>query len=251
MIIRCPHCGAGQAVRYQLGRAPGSACCPACGRVFPFFPALEIEIVGQPRAATVASPESRLGDPDRKPVRLPRETPAQAAGMEAPATRIAREPRAWPLRLMGLLVGVALIASLGAQFLVHDRARIADQPELVALSDALCRHLPCPGAEPRAPGAIRIEALRLEQPVDGRLRVEMEITNGLQRPQPWPLLEIALSDRFGRVLGQARWHPGEYLGPYDGAPGSTRTLEAGEVRRLRLVILAPDRPIEGVSVWAL
>lgn len=157
----------------------------------------------------------------------------------------------WPLRLTGLFVGILLMASLGAQFLVHERSQIADHPELVALSDALCSHLPCPEAEPRVPTAIGIDALRLEQHGQSRLRVEMSITNTLQRPQPWPLLEMALSDRFGRLLGQAHWHPTEYLGPDDGASDAARMLAAGEVRRLRLVIGAPDRPVEGITVRAL
>lgn len=247
MIVRCPHCGTGQAVRYQLGQAPGSACCPVCGGVFPFFPALDFEFVGQPRT----NPPRRQPGPDGAPSRLAQEIPAAATGLGGLPTRIARQGREWPLRLTGLFVGTLLLTSLGAQFLVHERSRIADQPELLALSDALCSHLPCPGAEPRVPTAIDIDALRLEQHVQGRVRVEMAITNTLQRPQPWPLLEMALSDRFGRPLGQARWHPDEYLGPDDNASGATRMLAAGEVWRLRLVIGTPDRPVEGISVRAL
>ncbi len=251
MIIRCPHCGAGQGVRYQLGQAPGTACCAACGKAFPFFPALEFEIVGQPR--TMIGSQSPPRPPGLDVIASPPAPglPATAAGLGGSPAAVAQQGSEWPLRLAGLLVGILLMTALGAQFLVHERSRIADHPELLALSDALCEHLSCPGPEPRIAAAIDIDALRLQRHAPGRLRVEMVITNTRQRPQPWPLLEMALSDRFGRLLAGARWHPAEYLGPDDGAAGAPRMLVAGEVRRLRLVIGAPDRPVEGISVRPL
>lgn len=218
---------------------------------FPFFPALEFEFAGQPRTRVGSHPPRQQHGADGSPSQLAQRLPAAAAVLETSSTRITRRGSEWPLRLAGLFVGILLMTSLGAQFLVHERSRIANHPELLALSDALCSHLPCPKAEPRVPTAIGIDALRMEPHGQSRLRVEMAITNTLQRPQPWPLLEMVLIDRFGRLLGRAHWHPAEYLGPDDGASDTARMLAAGEVRRLRLVIAAPDRPIEGITVRAL
>lgn len=79
----------------------------------------------------------------------------------------------------------------------------------------------------------------------------MEIMNNLDRPQPWPLLEITVSDLFGRTLGQARWHPIQYLGPDQRNDGTIPPLEARERRRLRLLIELPSPRVEGVTVTAL
>ncbi|WP_296756377.1 DUF3426 domain-containing protein [Thioalkalivibrio sp.] len=155
----------------------------------------------------------------------------------------------WPLRLAGFLAGLALIATLVGQFLVHERAALAAHPELLAISDSLCLHLRCSGPGRRVPSAIGVDALQLERHAQGWLRVEMHVTNHLQRPQPWPLLEMVLSDRFGQTLSLGRWHPNEYLGLSNPAPEAIHMLEPGEVRRLRLVIDTPEGEVEGIAVW--
>ncbi|MCA1788908.1 MAG: DUF3426 domain-containing protein [Thioalkalivibrio sp.] len=197
MIIRCPHCGTGHAVRYHLGHKPATQHCPACGQTFPFFPALEIELVGQPCHTTVAArvpvDQTRVALPTESgdsPILPPRGTPDRSPVM----TLSAYIPRDhdWPLRLAGFLAGLVLM---------------------------------------------------------GWLRVEMHLTNHLPRPQPWPLLEMVLSDRFGQTLSLGRWHPSEYLGLPTLTPGAIRMLEPGEIRRLRLVIDTPEGEVEGIAVW--
>jgi hypothetical protein len=165
--------------------------------------------------------------------------------------RLAHLPRDqdWPLRLAGFLAGLALIATLIGQFLVQERAALAAHPELAAFSDSLCQHLRCPGPGRRVPSAIGIDSLQLERHAQGWLRVEMHVTNHLPRPQPWPLLDMVLSDRFGQTLSLGRWHPSEYLGRPHPAPGAIHMLEPGEVRRLRLVIDTPEGDVEGIAVW--
>ena len=155
----------------------------------------------------------------------------------------------WPLRLVGFVAGLALIATLIGQFLVHGRTTLAGHPELAAISDRLCRHLHCPGPGGRVPSAIGVDSLQLERHAQGWLRVEMHVTNHLPRPQPWPLLEMVLSDRFGQTLSVGRWHPAEYLGLPHLTPGAVHMLEPGEIRRLRLVIDTPEGGVEGIAVW--
>lgn len=255
MIVRCPHCGTGHAVRYQPGRSPGTQHCDACGQAFAFFPALEIEAVGLPRDGARMEPVPLLQVPIPRHV-IPEERPAPpraARGHLQPADRTGTRAARWhdgPLRVAGLLVGLLLIAALWVQFLIHERASLGAHPELAALSDGLCRVLPCPGPGRRVPGAIGIADLRLEQHAQGWLRLEIMITNRLDRTQPWPMLEVRFSDRFGRILGEARWHPAEYLGT-DAAAEATPGLEARATRRLRLVLDTPADDVQGVSVRAL
>lgn len=252
MIIRCPHCGTGHAVRYQPGRSPGSQRCEACGKAFAFFPALEIEAVGLPRegARMESVPVLQVPiplSPDAAERPAPPRSTASPDLAAAAARRILRRGQEWTPRVAGLIVGIAMIGALGLQFLIHERAALDKHPELAALSDALCRQLPCTDLRRHIPGTIQIGGLQLETQAQGWLRVEMLVTNTLERPQPWPMLELALADRFGRALAHARWEPSDYLGPAEAA----RMLEPGEVRRLRLVINQPAAAVEGISVRPL
>ena len=257
MIVRCPHCGTGHAVRYQSGRSPGGQICEACGRGFAFFPALEIELVGLPRDGARMEPvpvlpmpipgnTSAAERPSPPRLAMPRGRRLRASGR---LRRHGRDPvfRDWGLRIAGLTAGIALIGILFLQVLVHERAAFDRHPELAALGTAVCRHIPCPQPRGQGPEAIRIAGLRLDEQAHGWLRLEMLVSNELDRPQPWPVLELVLSDRFGRKLAQTRWKPAEYLGPDDAA----RLLQAREVRRLRLVIDRSAGETEGISVRSL
>ncbi len=249
MIIRCPRCGTGRAVRYRNGRNPRTVRCSLCGNIFTFFPALEIEVAGQPWEPVAflqraGHPDSAIRPPPPVVLSAPPDVPAAA-------TRAHEQSDRWPDRLAGFVTGVVLLATLVGQALVHERAAFAAHPELVAATEALCRHLPCPAPTWRAPADIRINALDFERRTDERMRITMEIMNDLDRPQPWPLLEVSLTDRFGRTLGQARWHPIQYLGPDQRIDGTIPQLQAREKRRLRLVIEIPHPLVEGLTVTAL
>ncbi|TVP86883.1 MAG: DUF3426 domain-containing protein [Thioalkalivibrio sp.] len=257
MIARCPHCGTGHTVRYQPGRSPGSQRCGACGKGFAFFPALQIDLVGLPRNAARMDPVPVPPMPmpghtsaEERPSPPRRATPRGRASRETGRLlRHTRDPgvRDWAFRIGGLVAGIALIGILLLQFLIHERAVFDRHPELAALSTVLCRHVPCPHPRAQDPGTIRITGLQLDEQAHGWLRLEMQVSNELDRPQPWPVLELALSDRFGRMLAQARWEPAEYLGA-DEAAGM---LQAREVRRLRLVVDRPAGEAEGISVRTL
>lgn len=256
MIVRCPHCGAADTARYRPGRAPKNHRCGFCGEVFAFFPALEIEVAGQPRIPAVAdllpssAPPVTLQAERRTHAAQPsHSTPPRGYPADAGHRTAAAPPQPslnWLQRLAGLLAGLTLIATLAGQALVHQRVMLQPHPELLAISTALCHIVPCPEATWREPAAITIGSLQMDPRTDGLLSVEMEIHNTLDQTQPWPLLEMALSDRHGRILAQGRWHPSEYLGS-----AHSRALEAGEVRRLRLVIGTLDAMPDGVAVWAL
>lgn len=256
MIVRCPHCGTGHAIRYQPGRSPGSQICEACGMGFAFFPALEIELVGLPRDGARMEPVPVLPLPKpgntRTAERPSPPRPAASPGRSVRGGRLRRDAggaglRAWAFRMAGLSAGIALIGILFLQVLVHERAAFDRHPELAALSNALCRHIPCPEPRGHGPEAFRITGLQLDERAHGWLRLEMLVSNELDRPQPWPALELVLSDRFGRKLAQTRWQPAEYLGPDD----ADAVLQAREVRRLRLVIDRPAGETEGISVRTL
>jgi hypothetical protein len=149
------------------------------------------------------------------------------------------------------VVGLVLILALFAQFMVHERASLAVHPEFRALGDRLCSRIPCPMQGVRHPAAIHIELLGFHHQPPGRLQVDLALHNTLSRPQPWPLLQLALSDRHGRILGQGRWHPAHYIDRWSGTMANTDWLQPGKRHRLLLEIPAPERTADGVMIWPL
>jgi hypothetical protein len=162
-----------------------------------------------------------------------------------------RHGSGWAGRATALVVGLFLILALFGQFLVHERASLAIHPEFRVLADRLCSRVPCPTQAPRQPAAIHVELLGFVDQPPNRLQVNLELHNTLDRPQPWPLLQLALSDRHGRVLGQGRWHPAQYLDPPIGTVASIAWLQPGERHRLRLEVAPPERSVDGVMIWPL
>jgi hypothetical protein len=240
VILRCPHCGRCVPSQYRTGLAPETWTCTACGRGFPFFPALEVDPVGTrwhpgqntSETTTLANPRSAR---ERHPVS--RRSPWKKSGRAG--------------RSVGFMVGLMLILTLFAQFLVHERAHLAAHPELRILGDWLCSRLSCPAEGARRPEAIQVALLNFDDGLPNRLRVDVELRNVLDRPQPWPLLHLAVSDRQGRILGQGRWHPTEYLDSGFGMTSIPPWLQPGERHRLRLEFPAPGRTVDGVAMWPL
>lgn len=249
MIVRCPRCGMAYPAHYRTGASPKTLACVACGELFGFFPSLEIECAGQPRHPGQDAPKAQ--PPATAPLRTsPSGRPAPSPIPDTDAHARVRTA-GWMARSAGLVTGLGLILALFGQFLVHERPSLKVHPELMALGDALCRHVPCPERMSRNPGTIRIDLLEFGAKDDGHLLVDLEVHNTLGQAQPWPLLQLALSDRHGRVLGHGRWPPGEYLAGTGDARGSLPWLWPEERRRLRLELVPPPRPVEGVMVWPL
>ncbi len=257
MIARCPHCHTGHAIRHHLGQPAAHHRCRACGTRFPIFSALEIEVAGRPRVPEALRPPGTEQPPATlragRYERLTAPPPMPALGVSPTAApRPDGRVREALGRLTGLIVGLVLIIALVAQVLIHERAHLTAHPELAVLTATMCRQLPCPEPIWRVPAAIRIDSLQLMELGSGPLQVEVEITNDLDRAQPWPLLEMALADRYGRILGQGRWHPATVLALTGAEPGAGMPLlEAGAVQRLRLIVDFPGHAVEGVMLWPL
>lgn len=263
MIARCPHCHTGHAIRYQLGQPPVHHRCRACGTRFPVFSALEIEVAGRPRIPEALRPPGteqppatlRAGRYERLAAPPPLSPPSpmpEFGASPTPAPQPDARVREGLGRLTGLIAGLFLITALVAQVLIHERAHLAAHPELAALTSTMCRQLPCPEPIWRVPAAIRIDLLQWTEPGPGLLQVDVQLTNDLDRAQPWPLLEMALSDRYGRILGQGRWHPTTVLALTGAGPGpEVPLLEAGAVQRLRLIVDFSGPAVEGVTLWPL
>jgi hypothetical protein len=73
------------------------------------------------------------------------------------------------------------------------------------------------------PGAFEFNASSAELDNRGRLVVTTSFTNGADFPQPYPVLRVTLTDRWGQPLGRQDFGPAEYVVGYSpealAAPG--------------------------------
>lgn len=184
--------------------------------------------------------EARRGAGDE-----PAQPPAALASAKpAPPTRrlpsFARtaDGAARPARERWLIVAVlALAVLLVLQLLLADRARLAANAQWRPLLATLCGALRCELPPWREPAAFTLlqRDVRQHPTRPGALRVSATFRNDARWPQPWPRLQLTLSDVNGRAAGQRRFEAQEYLG---GTPGQTE-LASGESATVAMDILEP------------
>lgn len=140
------------------------------------------------------------------PPRPPREAlPAFARGPAAAPRRSSRRV-AWAIGGLSLLLGVQIALSEWRHLAADARWR----PWLARL----CERIECELPPWREPGALRITAreVRPHPSVPGALLISATFRNDAAFPQPWPQLELVLSDLDGHGVAGRRFTPAEYLG---------------------------------------
>lgn len=130
-----------------------------------------------------------------------------------------------------LLAGISmLVLALGLQIILAKRDALAENPAWRPLVSRLCLLASCQLEAWRQPEAfvpVR-QAVAADPEQAGVLRVQLSFRNEAQWPQPWPQIEIRLSDITGEALAMRRFRPREYLNAaQDGdiKPGQTVSVE--------------------------
>lgn len=185
----------------------------------------------------------------------PASDPATAPAVAAPPART-RIGRAMPSFARGpagtgtgrrerwvIAVVIALALLLALQLLLADRARLAGDAHWRPLLLALCAPLRCELPPWREPAAFTLvqRDVRQHPTRPGALRVSATFRNDARWSQPWPRLELTLSDANGRPAGERSFKVEEYLG---GAP-SQPELASGESATVAMDILEPASGIVG------
>ncbi|WP_026287559.1 DUF3426 domain-containing protein [Thioalkalivibrio sp. ALJ24] len=274
MLVRCPHCDVAHAAPRSK---PGLVRCGACGRVFEFFPALEIAPAGErvsgPGLTPVeaaAPPPRPAGGPEETPALTPptitpvapapegREPPARAPTDASPVTTAPAEPpppkpalSAAPApaasasrprgRAPALVLATALLGGLLFQVLAFPPPAVTAEPALETLRGDLCRNLHCPQRPLRAPESVRVSTPSLHG--TGRERwLMLDLYNREPRAQAWPLLDISLFDTRGRTHASDRIHPHSY------APEDTPLLPPRRSATIALRVRADHPRLTGVSI---
>lgn len=166
--------------------------------------------------------------------------PAAKTGLPAPSFVRRKQGAEAPDRRASAL-RVAAIAALSVllllQLLLADRDRLATDARWRPLLGMLCNALPCnlpPWREPHAVFVVERD-VRAHPSLAGMLRVTARMRNDARWPQPWPILQLTLSDIDGRSVATRYFQPREYLG---GTPTQSR-LASGQTAALSMDIVEP------------
>ena len=113
-----------------------------------------------------------------------------------------------------LLAGISvLVLALGLQIILAKRDALAENPAWRPLVSRLCLLASCQLEAWRQPEAfvpVR-QAVVADTEQSGVLRGQLSFRNDAQWPQPWPQIEIRLTDVAGDVIAMRRFRPREYL----------------------------------------
>ncbi len=149
---------------------------------------------------------------------------------------------AWPA--IAAIVGLSGLLIL--QMLLADRGRLAADARWRPLLETLCGALSCDLPPWREPGAFTLlqRDVRQHPTALGALRVTASFRNDARWSQPWPKLQLTLSDVNGRPSGQRSFDAREYLG---GAPAQ-QVLASGETATVAMDIVEPAAQIIAYDV---
>lgn len=248
MFVPCPHCQFLVAHHPQLRPMP--ADCPRCGRPLAEDAPTEDASDAAAHAGEALAEDTpegtqqldggQAGPPatDATSAAAPSKDPAigeATPDTTAPASSAAASATfATPSRGRGLArwtwpLIAALALLLGVQLLLADRARLAGDARWRPLLEHLCGVLQCELPPWQEPSAFTMldRKVRPATQAHGALRVDATFRNDARWPQPWPALQLALSDADGRILGSHVFQAQDYLGAVPAsrlAPGQSAQI---------------------------
>ncbi len=220
MFTNCPTCQRQfRLTARHLSAAAGLVRCGYCGARFNALLRLHDAPLDRPAVAVMVS-EPELEEPDFDIASVDPPPSVVAPGRPTPAWRppvniededtVAGPGRrwGWPIVvLVLLLIGAGQIAWFQRDVL---RARY---PELSPYVERLCLQLGCDALRGRDLPAISVvnRDVRVHPRYQDALLVNATISNGARFAQPFPRIQLALSDSNGRVLAARAFAPAEYL----------------------------------------
>ena len=154
-----------------------------------------------PAAVTAASPAPR-----------PATTTPTAKALPSFARRRRGHASSFDWKSGAAIAGLALLLVL--QLLLADRARLAGDARWRPLLANTCGVLGCSLPPWREPGAFSILArdVRPHPSTPGALRVTATFRNDARWPQPWPRIQLTLSDVNGNAVAARDFEARDYLG---------------------------------------
>ena len=184
-----------------------------------------------PQSGTVSPPRDAVVLDLRDALDLALRAPAPSfrPGAQTPATE--RSARRWP----ALFAVLALFSLLLAQSLFAERNALAADARWRPWLERICDPIGCRLPTWHQPDALHVltRDVRPHPSVPEALIISASFRNDARWAQPWPDLELTLSDINGQPIAHRRFAPEEYLGHLQGAalvaPGQSASI-ALEVR---------------------
>ena len=168
---------------------------------------------------------------------------AHVEKLHLPPAAPPRRPRVSAAWWLGVVI---LVLGLGVQLVNMDRVALSQNPVIGPSLQALYASLGRPLSRSSAVSEWNVGALNVTTDPDsaGALSITGSLTNGAELVQPWPLLRVVLTDRFGIALRSRDFKPAEYLAPRQ----SAAVLAPGLAARFRLDIVDPGADAVGFSL---
>jgi predicted Zn finger-like uncharacterized protein len=225
MYAQCPECltifkldGA------DLAAANGSVRCGHCAAVFDALRTLAAQLPPEPiESLAVHAPQSA---PPQLDLPVFRPNPAQSTLFAEPAERTrasersslpafaaarrrARSTRTWPW----LAACALLLLTLTGEIAWSERARWIDNAQVRSWLDPACARLGCHLPLRHDPARLELLSrdIRPHPSVPGALIISATLRNDAAFAQPYPTVEIVLSDLDEKRIAMRRFHPGDYL----------------------------------------
>jgi predicted Zn finger-like uncharacterized protein len=253
MYAQCPECLTIYKLRAEaLAAARGRARCGSCGAEFDTLATLVDDLPPEPFSSLKRRPSGaplpQLNVPAARPpsqqrelfvafddARARREEPPPSFARSASRAAAASAPRAgW-----GWSVGsAALLLALGAQLAWAWRAPLLADPGVLALANATCERLGCslPAVADRSRIVLMARDVRPHPSVAHALIISATLSNDAPFAQPYPVVEITLSDVNEKRIALRRFAPRDYVGDLR---AMERGLPAGGTASLSLEVEDP------------
>ncbi|MDR1076582.1 MAG: DUF3426 domain-containing protein [Xanthomonadaceae bacterium] len=137
-----------------------------------------------------------------------------------------------------------LALTLGLQILLADRARWAGNTAWRPWLNAVCGILQCSLPPWREPAAFTMLDRGVAAAADQQhvLKIHASFRNDARWAQPWPNLELSLSDADGRLVGRRTFTPAEYRSDIAG-----KELAPGETGEISFLIREPSSEVIAFS----
>jgi predicted Zn finger-like uncharacterized protein len=206
------------------------------------------EIAPAVAAAVAAATEARRRQAEPPP---PLVAPLRQSALAVAPEALPFAPSASPRRrgaapFLELAACVVLVLALLAQIVHHYRGDLVLDAAFTAPLTRLYAALGAPITPNWDLAAYEIRQLGAAAPSapGGALLIRASVKNGASRPQPVPVIELTLEDRYGNQLASRALEPREYL-----APGSARTtLAAGERVDTEIAVADPGQDAVGFEL---
>jgi len=203
-------------------------------------------VAGDARAARTGSPADPVGPRSHGKANSDAARRSLQSPYRARDVRMVELPRPRPFKTATLSLSVVLLALLliwqGKIFYLDE---FAQQPLLRPYLEQACRVLGCV-LSPRR-DFVRIDVVGTSIDVNPEVPAALEIRVGLINrahfPQPYPPLQVTLSDSEGRIVGRRTYTPEEYL-----ETGQAKLLPIRESRDAVINLATPPRRAVGYEV---